>query len=320
MHRKQVSYRVIPTTECQIRMKWRIKEDDVRNIQGQSLKSKTFRANAPSVKYFLSLYPNGINNSEANSVKLDVHLDFPKVINITASFSVAIKSASWLLKFTDVNFFMVANGSQGASICTRDELFSLEKKFFVNGIMEIQLEGTLKACGIKRKAPESLSLAQALWEADDKDVHKWILCVKSSVFKAELNSGMKEALENKITIIDFSFETVEIVLHYCYERDFYNLITEENASELLHFADKYNIELLHHTIQIALFRKIGIGTANVVKFANMSVTSNAHELQEDCVCFLLNAIKNQTPVDDIDDLKDEIACELGRRSFLSVSK
>uniref|UniRef100_A0A914PSY3 BTB domain-containing protein n=1 Tax=Panagrolaimus davidi TaxID=227884 RepID=A0A914PSY3_9BILA len=287
------------TNECQIHMKWRIKEDDVRNIQGQSIESKTFKANAPSIKYFLSLYPNGRNNSEANSVKLDVHFDFPKFFVITASFSIAVKSASKKLKFTDVTFVTGGNGSQGASICNRDELFSLEKKFFVNGFMEIEFEGTLKASGIKRKAPESLSLTQALWEADDKDVtivvgeqelkvHKWILCVKSSVFKAELNSGMKEALENKITITDFSFETVEIFLHYCYERCIYNLITEGNASELLHFADKYNIELLHYRIQTALFGKIG--TANVVKFANMSVTSSAHELQEDCVCFLLNAI------------------------------
>uniref|UniRef100_A0A914QAT9 BTB domain-containing protein n=1 Tax=Panagrolaimus davidi TaxID=227884 RepID=A0A914QAT9_9BILA len=243
------------TNKCQIHMKWRIKEDDVRNIQGQSLESKTFKANAPSVKYFLSLYPNGRNKSEANSVIFDVHLDFPKFIQIIASLSVAVKSASRVLKFTDVTFSTSENGSQGALICTRDELFNLEKKFFVNGIMEIEFEGTLKARGITLKAPESLSLAQALWEADDKDVtivvgeqelkvHKWILCVKSSVFKAELNSGMKEALENKITITDFSFETVEIFLHYCYERYVYNLIIEENASELLHFADKYNIELL----------------------------------------------------------------------------
>uniref|UniRef100_A0A914RCM6 Uncharacterized protein n=1 Tax=Panagrolaimus davidi TaxID=227884 RepID=A0A914RCM6_9BILA len=170
MYRKRAPNYVMPVTnECQIRMKWRIKEDDVRNIQGQCLESKTFKANAPSVKYFLSLYPNGRNNSEANSVKFDVHLDFPKFIQITASFSIAVKSASKKLKFTDVTFFTGVNG-QGASICTRDELFDAEKKFFVNGFMEIEFEGTLKAQGIKRKAPESLSLIHALWEANDKDV------------------------------------------------------------------------------------------------------------------------------------------------------
>uniref|UniRef100_A0AC35F874 BTB domain-containing protein n=1 Tax=Panagrolaimus sp. PS1159 TaxID=55785 RepID=A0AC35F874_9BILA len=123
--------------------------------------------------------------------------------------------------------------------------------------MEIELKGTLKALGIKRKAPESSSLGQVLWENDeDKDItiiaekqeikiHKWILCAKSPVFKAELNSGMKEALEKRIEIPEFSLETVKIFVEYCYEKDIKELFTEENASELLHFSDKYNIQLLH---------------------------------------------------------------------------
>uniref|UniRef100_A0A914PXW8 BTB domain-containing protein n=1 Tax=Panagrolaimus davidi TaxID=227884 RepID=A0A914PXW8_9BILA len=226
------------------------------------------------------------------------------------------------------NIYDKSDGS-GETLCTRDELFDAKKEFFVKGIMEIELEGTLKARGIKRKAPESSSLVDVLWEnEEDKDltiavqgqelkIHKWILCAKSPVFKAEFNSGMKEARENRIEIPDFSFETVKIVVKYCYERDIEEFITEENASELLHFADKYNIELLHHDVQFTLIGKIS--ESNVVQFANASVTSNAKELRECCICFLMNAIEKSAAIKDTKKLHSEVTSEIGQRFLFPIA-
>lgn len=55
---------------------------------------------------------------------------------------------------------------------------------------------------------------------------------------------MKEAKNNKCTIVDFSFESIDLAIKYCYEHDISKLVTVENASELLRFADKYQIKPL----------------------------------------------------------------------------
>uniref|UniRef100_A0AC35GR07 BTB domain-containing protein n=1 Tax=Panagrolaimus sp. PS1159 TaxID=55785 RepID=A0AC35GR07_9BILA len=314
--------------ECQIKMKWRIKEevlkDVLKNDDTELIESKHFKApKILGVEYYLLLK---IDEENPNEINLFLHLGFEMARKINAAFKLSVKSASYEKNVEDV---YEKSFGWGYTLCTRDEIFDAEKKFFVNGIMEIETEGTLKTQGFKRNAPESLSLLQILWENDeDKDItiiaekeelkiHKWILCAKSPVFKAELNSGMKEARENRIEIPDFKFETVKMAIEHCYERDIKDFITLENASELLHFSDKYNIELLHHVLQFALIDKIS--ESNVVKFANASVTSNAKELREFCVCFLMNAIEKAAVIEDTKILHLEITSEIGQRFLFPIA-
>uniref|UniRef100_A0AC35FH99 BTB domain-containing protein n=1 Tax=Panagrolaimus sp. PS1159 TaxID=55785 RepID=A0AC35FH99_9BILA len=126
---------------------------------------------------------------------------------------------------------------------------------------------------------------------------------------------MKEAVEKTIEITDFCFKTVKAAINFCYEQDITEFINEENASELLHFADKYNIKALHDTIQSILIEKLS--EVNVCKLANASITSNATELRECCICFLVPLAKQSKIIDGIKELKDEIAGEIGRRVFFS---
>uniref|UniRef100_A0AC35FD81 BTB domain-containing protein n=1 Tax=Panagrolaimus sp. PS1159 TaxID=55785 RepID=A0AC35FD81_9BILA len=248
------------------------------------------------------------------------------VKEIHASFIVSVKSAQYEVKEEAV---FPKTTSLGNELCNIEELFLPEYKFFVNGIMEIELEATLKARGIKRKAVELCTLANVLWESDDKDltiiaeeqelkVHKWVISAKSPVFKAELNSGMKEAIENTINITDFSFECVKIAMEFFYERNITQLVNERNASQLLHFADKYDIKLMHSGLQTLLIKELS--ALNVCHFANISLTSNADELKEYCVCFLMNATKKEIVVKDSKKLDEEILKEIGRRSLFSLSE
>uniref|UniRef100_A0AC35FAS9 BTB domain-containing protein n=1 Tax=Panagrolaimus sp. PS1159 TaxID=55785 RepID=A0AC35FAS9_9BILA len=89
------------------------------------------------------------------------------VKEIHASFIVSVKSAQYEVKEEAV---FPKTTSLGNELCNIEELFLPEYKFFVNGIMEIELEATLKARGIKRKAVELCTLANVLWESDDKDL------------------------------------------------------------------------------------------------------------------------------------------------------
>uniref|UniRef100_A0AC35FC17 BTB domain-containing protein n=1 Tax=Panagrolaimus sp. PS1159 TaxID=55785 RepID=A0AC35FC17_9BILA len=230
--------------ECQIKMKWRIKEDVLKEAR-DDVKSKRFKApKILCVDYYLLLKIDKVN---PNEIDLYLFLEFEMARKIDATFKFSVKSAAYE---KNREYIYEKPGGWGCKLCTRDELFDPDFGYFVNGIMEIELEGSLKALGIKRKAPESLSLARMLWENEEqKDltiavkgqeikIHKWILCAKSPVFKAELNSKWKEACEKRIEIPEFSFEIVKIVVEYCYEEDVKEFITEENASELLHFSDK----------------------------------------------------------------------------------
>uniref|UniRef100_A0AC34F341 BTB domain-containing protein n=1 Tax=Panagrolaimus sp. ES5 TaxID=591445 RepID=A0AC34F341_9BILA len=312
--------------ECRIGFKWKIKEEDLRNLLEGGLTSKEFKANIPGVKYYIVLYPNGRHESEKNHVLFVLHLKFEMIKNVNGFFTLSFNSFPHGTRFSFKN---CDESGFERYLCTRDALFDTKNKFFIDGFMEVELNGGLETQGIKRKAPDSVSLTELLWKNDDeKDVtfvvgekeikvHKWILCAKSHVFKIELKCGLKETKENKIVITDFSFETVQIVVEHFYEREIKDLINEKNASELLHFADKYNIEPLHEFIQTLLIEKLS--QKNIVEFANASLTSNAENLRECCICFLISFAGKKSFITDIEELKDEIASEMCRRLFFSAS-
>uniref|UniRef100_A0AC35GW78 BTB domain-containing protein n=1 Tax=Panagrolaimus sp. PS1159 TaxID=55785 RepID=A0AC35GW78_9BILA len=318
--------------ECQIRMKWRIKEDDVRSVQG-SLFSDEFSSNIPGVKYSLMFYSN-VN--EQNVAFVYLCLDFVIIKEISATFTISVKSASANV----IVFNQISDKSYGWGkiLCESAVLFNLEMKFFVNGIMELELEGSLKAQEIKCKITEPLSLAKFLWENNEHKnltitvekkelkVHKWILCANSSVFEYELKVDVKKTFKKKgnitakktINITDFCYETVKIAIEFMYEQNVKEQITEENAHELIGFAIKYDIKSLYDMVEKILIEKISI--ENVCKLANLSVTFNAWELREFCVSFLMNYVGKNTVIKDVQKMDAEIAHEIGRRAIFSTSE
>jgi hypothetical protein len=308
-----------------ISMKWPVEEEELDVLsndgclQSEAIKSSTI----PGLEYRLEIYPNGDNEERRNQpwIFLVLHFDKTKAINVI--FTITINSASY--EETTAYTFDDPTESYGFQICTRDELFDLEKKYFVDGTMNIEVEATFKSYELKPKASEILS--QLLWEDDDgKDVtiecekqelkiHKSVLTSRSLVFKAALKKCWEESKENKITITDFSYETVKIAIEFCYEQYNDDDITESNASELLHFADKYDIKGFQTWLEEVLIKEVS--EANVCKLANASVTSNANELREWCIWFLMSFSGELTSIDELETLDDEIFNEMGRRSVLS---
>ena len=53
-------------------------------------------------------------------------------------------------------------------------------------------------------------------------------------------SGLKESIENKMEVIDFSFETVELALRLIYDGEFPTLNLTQKL-DVLKFFDKYAI-------------------------------------------------------------------------------
>uniref|UniRef100_A0A914PGG7 BTB domain-containing protein n=1 Tax=Panagrolaimus davidi TaxID=227884 RepID=A0A914PGG7_9BILA len=247
--------------ECAIGMKWRIKEEVFREalatLNYEAIFSSVLKASSiPGLEYYLYLDSDAVDSS----LNINLYLDFKMVKKVKATFTVSVKSANY--QRIIVNHISDKTTDWGTIckevLCARYQILDPKFKFFVDGYMEIELEGTLELIsGIKKKPSRALSLAQLLWKSDDeKDVafvvedqivkvHKWVLSANSPVFKAEMESGMKEAQEKKITVTDFSVEIVKIFVEYCYERDIRNVVNEENASELLHFSDKYDVARVH---------------------------------------------------------------------------
>uniref|UniRef100_A0A7E4WB23 BTB domain-containing protein n=1 Tax=Panagrellus redivivus TaxID=6233 RepID=A0A7E4WB23_PANRE len=72
------------------------------------------------------------------------------------------------------------------------------------------------------------------------EVHKDVLSKISPVFKAMIQNNVIESSSNKLEIKDFSFETVEIALNYCYERPLSDL-SVALVIDVLYFANKYDM-------------------------------------------------------------------------------
>lgn len=88
--------------------------------------------------------------------------------------------------------------------------------------------------------------------------HKAVLSVRSSVFAAMFNHGMKEQKESRIDITDFDAEVIEQLLFFIYSGTVDLDQIERLASKLFAVADKYEIEGLKIICEQALIVNLKI--------------------------------------------------------------
>uniref|UniRef100_A0A914P9M3 Uncharacterized protein n=1 Tax=Panagrolaimus davidi TaxID=227884 RepID=A0A914P9M3_9BILA len=63
-----------------------------------------------------------------------------------------------------------------------------------------------------------------------------------------------------------------------------------------------------------------LSESNVVDFANLSVKTNAEELRDVCVSFLMKYIGKNTEIENIKNLDKEITNDIGQRSLLYMTE
>uniref|UniRef100_A0A914QWN1 BTB domain-containing protein n=1 Tax=Panagrolaimus davidi TaxID=227884 RepID=A0A914QWN1_9BILA len=240
-----------------ISFQWKIKEADLKEIINKEshecrLSSKRMNAFHNTI-YYLQIHPSKIREGE-NEAKtwLYLFIEMGDETKIEATFDFSIDSANLNC---GMNFVYEETYGCGTLLCLSAYLFDPSKGFINDGYLTINLNGILMK---QKKQFISLNCKRSLASISfngEKDflivvngkkvlVHKQLLINVSPVFSGMFHSGMKEAIEGKMVIVDFPFKIVEAAIKVLYgDRGTCKFVLEDLLL-LYQFSDKYRIQFI----------------------------------------------------------------------------
>ncbi|KAH0561627.1 hypothetical protein KQX54_018167 [Cotesia glomerata] len=115
--------------------------------------------------------------------------------------------------------------------------------------------------------------------------HKVVLAAHSEVFAKMIQSGMKEAIKNEITIKGLSPKIILEMLHYCYKGDIKSTEDAEVALQMLEVSDIYQIIKLKDICESTLINNMS--TENVLDIIDAADNHNKVELRETAIKFIV---------------------------------
>lgn len=106
-------------------------------------------------------------------------------------------------------------------------------------------------------------------------IHKYILGTQSSAFAAIFQNNMKERIEGKMKIEEFSENAVEEFLRFFYT---FNIQNDQNAMELFALADKYDVPNLKTITEEMILKKVN--KKNALDILNLGNLHKSEDLKE----------------------------------------
>uniref|UniRef100_A0AC34F9B5 BTB domain-containing protein n=1 Tax=Panagrolaimus sp. ES5 TaxID=591445 RepID=A0AC34F9B5_9BILA len=302
-------------------IKWTVKESDLKALgpsNSGALNSKRKRLN-PHIQYHLSCYPYGTKEDSQTTVVLNLELG--RSHKVSADFTLQILPN---LFSENVSHFFEKTGTHACFICSSEELFNVEKKYFVDGEMTIYLHGILKYQETQMEnvaTTNARNLGKALFDRSDKDfafvvkgqqimIHKYILGVQSPVF----DKITQTKNNNFVEIPNFPFEVVEIIVKLCYDIHVPESLIYENKVQLFEFADQYQMDSIKEMIETFIIKKLSV--INVCSIANCSIVGKAMNLQKHCYNLLMKCLKEETVVADLKILNKDFQLKLLEDAFV----
>jgi hypothetical protein len=106
-------------------------------------------------------------------------------------------------------------------------------------------------------------------------VHKFILQLRSPVFRTMLSSGMMESTNNQIIISDFDYGVVKEFINFLYLDTYDPDVLTKHAKSLLAIAHKYEVKGLIQLCENHLIGTLSVDTAvELMKYATEFIKDN----------------------------------------------
>uniref|UniRef100_A0A914Q4R2 BTB domain-containing protein n=1 Tax=Panagrolaimus davidi TaxID=227884 RepID=A0A914Q4R2_9BILA len=302
---------------------WIINTEQLNNLkEGESLfDKKRIVSGMDFIQYYLEFCPNW-----NNKCRLYLHLKMEEGFDIAVTSKIVCKSAD----FNDYwqHIYKKSDG-YGLPVCLADELFIKEKKFIVNHQLCISFEANLsifKISDFPTKKPKIESfLGPKLWESENgKDakiivegkeinVHKSVIECRSTIFnnvfcKSEPGMPISTSTFDSIRIDNYSINIVKRAVMFCYDKPYFKSLNDRNAIRLLKFASEFKMDDLKDKMEEMCVQLLDASNACI--FANFSISCKAEKLYQKCFDFMLNCMKDGTPVKDIEKLDVTMSKEL----------
>uniref|UniRef100_A0AC34G0Y7 BTB domain-containing protein n=1 Tax=Panagrolaimus sp. ES5 TaxID=591445 RepID=A0AC34G0Y7_9BILA len=348
-------------TEHRFILEWIISEERLRALKNSTsddecLESDKFIAvHASDVQYCLRIYPNGFHDGNRKQTWIALYLSLGKEKHIEAEFTFSVKTARSNHR---MKYVFDSTTAYGMAFCTADKFFDLNNMFIVDGKFAVKIKGILNIAKAKSKWETRKNFGD-LWNfgyedftivaADKKEVkvHKCVLAAHSPVFHAMFQSSLKETVENKVDISDFSFDIVEKAVHKCvlaahspvFHAMFQSSLKEtvENKVEISDFS----FDIVEKAVKLCYGQKLAaliskdecilllkfadkydigiiqdkledylsdrIDVSNVCEVVDCAIAGNAVNIQNRCLDFITNSVLKQELIPNM---------ELLDRSFL----
>uniref|UniRef100_A0A914QFX0 BTB domain-containing protein n=1 Tax=Panagrolaimus davidi TaxID=227884 RepID=A0A914QFX0_9BILA len=319
---------LIPEISTPISFQWKIKESDLKEIiNDESYKGRlcSMRINAfHNAKYYLQINPSkirqGVNEAQT---WLSLFVEMGGETKIEATVDLSIDSAQLYSRFKHV---FEKSGGWGTCLCSTADLFDPSKGFIEDGYLTINANGILMK---EKKQFITLNYKRSLAPKSfngDKDfsivvdgkevlVHKKLLIDSSHVLAGMFESGMKEAVEGKMVIVDFPFKIVECAIKLLYgDRGTCKLVLEDLLL-LYKFSDKYRIQFMMDLVEYHLIKHIS--PTNVVQLTQFSSPDsfNIKKLHQSCIKFLIKCFKEEIPINASESLNKDLVFNIFTNGF-----